>query len=81
LNAEAILPQRSQRAQNMNCPFPKQLPFSLKGSFNFLNTMCPGKNREIFGILQSHNHLSPSNLHHLQLFAVDNGPAAALKFC
>jgi hypothetical protein len=44
-----------------------------------LSDLCPGKNREIFGILQSHNKLSARHLHNSQIFAVDNCQAAALR--
>jgi hypothetical protein len=37
------------------------MPFSLKG-FNFPKKIGPGKNREIFDILQSHNQLSTRHL-------------------
>jgi hypothetical protein len=47
--------------------------------FDFLKKIRPGKNREIFGILQSHNELSARHLHNWQLFAVDNCQTAALR--
>jgi hypothetical protein len=52
--------------------FPGQL-----SGLIFSIEMCPEKNREIFGILQSHNKLSARYLHNRQLFAVDTCRAAA----
>jgi hypothetical protein len=45
----------------------------------FSREIRPEKNREIFGILQSHNKLSARHLHNWQLFTVDNWQAAALR--
>jgi hypothetical protein len=45
----------------------------------FSREIRPGKNRENFDILQSHNKLAINHLHNWQFFAVDNGQAAALR--
>jgi hypothetical protein len=93
LHAEATLPFSLKGGFNFlktNPPQKNSENLRIFQSHNLLSARCLQKNNEAsiynnaensenFGILQSHNRLTKRHLHKLQLFAVDNGRAAALR--